>query len=93
MMLPDLEKKLAENNKVLLSNILSDVQMPNDGDLEGSTQALVRIQFAYRLNPLDLASGLISGVQTKARLTSVQMMNIARARFSGKSPLRPAIKR
>ena len=65
------------------------------GDVEAAGQALVRVQFAYRcpvsapplltscwcrLDPADLARGLICGVQTWARLSSQQMVDIARSR-------------
>ena len=65
------------------------------GDVEAAGQALVRVQFAYRcpvsapplltscwcrLDPADLARGLICGVQTGARLSSQQMVDIARSR-------------
>ena len=74
--------------------------MPNLRDVEGATQALVRIQFAYRseiskytnmryadilvfrLDPLHMAQGHIHGVDTQARLTSRQMMNIAQSRYN-----------
>ena len=38
-----------------------------------------------------MASGLIYGIQTKAKLSHTQMMKIAKARFSGKNPLRPSL--
>ena len=84
--------------RIPIDNIISNLAMPNLRDVEGATQALVRIQFAYRseiskytnmryadilvfrLDPLHMAQGHIHGVDTQARLTSRQMMNIAQSR-------------
>ena len=40
---------------------------------------------------MDLSNGLISGVQTAARLTPRQMMIIAERRLTGSSPIRPGL--
>ena len=40
---------------------------------------------------MDLSNGLISGVQTAARLTPRQMMIIAERRLTGSSPIRPRL--
>ena len=40
---------------------------------------------------MDLSNGLISGVQTAARLTPRQMMIIAERRLTGSSPVRPEL--
>ena len=40
---------------------------------------------------MDLSNGLISGVQTAARLTPRQMMIIAERRLTGSSPIRPLL--
>ena len=40
---------------------------------------------------MDLSNGLISGVQTAARLTPRQMMIIAERRLTGSSPIRPEL--
>ena len=84
--------------RIPIDNIINNLAMPNLRDVEGATQALVRIQFAYRyeiskytnmryadilvfrLDPLHMAQGHIHGVDTQARLTSRQMMNIAQSR-------------
>ena len=34
--------------RIQINNIISNLAMPNLRDVEGATQALVRIQFAYR---------------------------------------------
>ena len=68
-----------------------------------------RIQFAYRLDPVDLAWGYIMGVQTevdlkdwlwgeknfalKARLSVDQMVAIGRGRWEGRTPLRAGLAR
>ena len=44
-----------------------------------------------RLDPVDLASGILMTVETSARLTSAQMMAIAHSCYSGKNPIRPAV--
>ena len=44
-----------------------------------------------RLDPVDLASGILLTVKTSARLTSAQMMAIALSCYSGKNPIRPAV--
>ena len=69
--------------------LLNSIEMPTELDLEGAAQALARIQFAYRINPIELAEGRIMNVQTKARLSAEQMMDIARRRISGSHPMRP----
>jgi len=70
---------------------IESIRMPNENDLEVVTQAIARIQFAYRLDPVEMAEGKIQEVQTKGRLSVRQMMNIAEKRISGKQPLRPYI--
>ena len=42
---------------------------------------------------MQLAMGIIYGVQTEARLSWAQMMDIARSRLSGENPIRPGIRR
>ena len=74
-----------------ISHLMKGNEIPNKNDLEGVTQALVRIQFAYRLDPREMASGMIRDVQTEGRLSAHQMMNIAESRVSGHQPLRPGI--
>ena len=76
-----------------ISYIFAQGENPDAEDMEGVTQAVARIQFVYRLNPVDLAKGLINGVQTKARLSSVDMINIAMRRNYGMTPIRPGIGR
>ena len=60
-----------------ISHLMKGIEIPNKNDLEGVTQALVRIQFAYRLDPREMASGMIRDVQTEGRLSAHQMMSIA----------------
>ena len=86
--------------RIQIKDIISNLAMPDLRDVEGATQALVRIQFTYRseisnytnmryadilvfrLDPLHMAQGHIHGVDTQARLTSRQMMNIAQSRYN-----------
>ena len=44
-----------------------------------------------RLDPVDLASGILLTVATSARLTYAQMMAIAHSCYSGQNPIRPAV--
>ena len=44
-----------------------------------------------RVDPVDLASGILLTVKTSARLTSAQMMAIAHSCYSGKNPIRPGV--
>ena len=76
-----------------ITSILRQGENPDASDMEGVTQALARIQFAYRLDPVDMANGVISGVQTKARLSPIDMINIAMRRNSGMHPIRPGLGR
>ena len=46
-----------------------------------------------RLDPAQVAAGNIYGVQTEAKLSSEQMMDIARSRYSGVQPIRPSVGR
>jgi len=96
LQLPEVRKELGNQEKAIhlaknIDTVLGDTEMPDESDLEGVTQALARIQFAYRLDPVELARGRIRGVETEARLSVRQMMKIAEKRFSGAQPLRPAI--
>lgn len=43
-----MENLLPEEKRDQLDDILINVMMPDEADLEGAVQALVRIQFAYR---------------------------------------------
>jgi len=94
--LPVLRKELLEQHRTAtieerIGGIVNDIEMPDKNDLEGATQAIARIQFAYRLDPVEMAAGKIRGVQTEGRLSVRQMMNIAESRISGAQPMRPAI--
>ena len=88
LLLPSIKKEL---NNQKIEKLVEDVELPEDGDLEGVTQAIARIQFAYQLDPVDMAYGRIRGVQTEARLSARQMMNIAQRRISGLHPMRPSV--
>ena len=44
-----------------------------------------------RLDPVDLASGILLTAVTSACLISAQMMAIAHSCYSGKNPIRPAV--
>ena len=93
--LPELRKKLVEENKpndldVLIEKTFEKVEMPTMEDLEEATQAIARIQFVYRLDPVEMAEGIIKGVKTEGKLTVRQMMMIASNRLSGAAkPIRP----
>jgi hypothetical protein len=96
MQLPLLRKELAGQHRTAaieesIGSLVEEMEMPDENDLEGVTQAIARIQFAYRLDPVELANGKIKEVQTEGKLSVKQMMNIAERRISGRSPLRPAI--
>ena len=102
--LPGLRAEVGPRLAEEIEDITSELEMPDLSDVEGATQALVRIQFAYRcgllvpgryhwhctvtpttdlvfrLDPAAMARGHIYGVDTQARLTSGQMMDIARSR-------------
>jgi len=94
--LPILRKELLEQHRTAtieerIQSIVEDMEMPTENDLEGATQAIARIQFAYRLDPVEMAEGLIRGVNTEGRLSVRQMMMIAESRISGAQPMRPHI--
>ena len=46
--LPDIKEELSEEQSAEVDAIIQDLEMPDESDVEGATQALVRIQFAYR---------------------------------------------
>ena len=96
MQLPVLRRELANNLGPVditenIGTLIDATEMPDENDLEGVTQAIGRIQFVYRLDPVEMARGKIKDVQTKGKLSAKQMMNIAERRMSGKQPMRPAI--
>ena len=96
MQLPVLRKELAVQDRTAaiaegIEELVEKMEMPEENDLEGVTQAIARIQFAYQLDPVEMARGSIKGVQTEGRLSVEQMMNIAKRRISGAQPMRPAI--
>lgn len=62
-------------------------------ELAAVGKALARIQYAYRLDPIDLAWGYIRGIQTQARLSLDQMLDIGSGRYSGLHPLRTGLGR
>ena len=47
-MLPWLRASLGEELDTQIEEIMGSLQVPDDSDMEGACQALVRIQFAYR---------------------------------------------
>jgi len=67
--------------------------VPTDADVEGASQSLARLQFAYRLDPTEIAFGKLREIQTEARLSVMDMMEIAERRGSGRVPMRPQISR
>ena len=46
--LPAFKEELSEEQRAEVDAIVEDLEMPDESDVEGATQALVRIQFAYR---------------------------------------------
>ena len=46
--LPDIKEELSEEQSAEVDAIIQDLEMPDESDVEGATQALVRIEFAYR---------------------------------------------
>ena len=76
-----------------ITQILRHGEYPDGQDMEGVTQSVSRVMFTYKLDPLDLANGKIYGKQTEARLSPVDMFNIAIRHNSGQYPLRPGLSR
>merc|ERR1712142_774366 len=98
MQLPVVRKEILEQDRNSavehsIARIIEMMEMPTMNDLEAASQAVVRIQFAYRLDPVEMAGGRIRGVQTEGRLSGRQMMMIAESRMSGVQPLRPGLGR
>ena len=56
-MLPWLRPGLGEELDAQIEEIMASLQVPDDSDMEGACQALVRIQFAYRLIIMILIRG------------------------------------
>ena len=48
-LLPRVREELGQELDTEIEKILDSLQRPDDSDVEGATQALVRVQFAYRL--------------------------------------------
>ena len=90
--LPRVQAELSEELDSMIEDILEGLQFPDDSDIEGACQALVRIQFAYRLDPVSMSRGHLHGTETQARLSPRQMMDIATRRQSGRQPLRPHLR-
>ena len=59
---------MKEEEELLRKSILDKTKV-TESDLVGAMQSLLRIQFTYSLDPVDLSRGLIGGHQTKARLS------------------------
>ena len=62
---------------ITFNNIFSKTQLMN-----------LNIWIFFRLDPALIAVGNIYGTNTSARLTTDQMMNIARDRWTGDHPIR-----
>ena len=69
-LLPQIMDGMGEGSDLReLRDILDGLsRFPDSSDLIEASLALVRVQFVYQLDPLDLSNGLIGGVQTAARL-------------------------
>ena len=76
-----------------LARSVEVMALPGQQDLGAAGQALARVAYAYRLDPVDLAWGYILGHQTGARLTVGQMLQVARGRYEGLHPLRSGLGR
>ena len=59
---------LEEEVELVRQSVLEKTKV-TEGDLVGAMQSLLRIQFTYSLDPVQLSRGLIGGHQTKARLS------------------------
>ena len=76
----DIDKKLLEE----LQFLQNGVSALGHSDVYGSILALARIQIFYNLDPYDLARGIIAGKVTKARMSPVGMVVLARTLVGGK---------
>lgn len=79
----------ADNMANFMRMLGKEEDLPKEGDVDAAVLALVRIQFVYKLDPLDIAQGILMGTDSKAKLSRRQMMMIAYSRFSGEQSLRP----
>ena len=59
---------MKEEVELVRTNILEKSKV-TEADLVGAMQSLLRIQFTYSLDPVELSQGLIGGHQTQARLS------------------------
>jgi hypothetical protein len=64
------------------------VDWPQMVDYSGAIQGLLRVQYTYKLNPVDLANGLIKNRQTLAKLSSEDCLFLANERMEGNNPLK-----
>ena len=64
------------------------ITWPEVDDLKGAIHGLLRIQYTYRLEAVDVAKGLLRGRQTLARLSPEDCLFLAEGRLQGDDPLR-----
>ena len=62
------ECNMKEEQELVQRSILGKTKV-TEADLVGAMQSLLRIQFTYSLDPVELSHGLIGGHQSKARLS------------------------
>ncbi|CAD5218227.1 unnamed protein product [Bursaphelenchus okinawaensis] len=58
------------------------VKFPDDEDVDGAAVGLLRLQDTYRLKTIDLANGIVNGIDTGKQLTSEDCFEIGRAAYN-----------
>ena len=79
----------AESVENFIRLLGGEKELPEKSDLDAAIVALSRIQFVYKLDPIDISQGLFLGTKSEARLSRRQMVMIANSRYSGEHPQRP----
>jgi len=66
--------------------------LPTEADMEVARLSLARVQFVYRLDPVDLAAGVIGGRRTLARLTAEDCYAVGNERLTKQKwlPIEPS---
>lgn len=74
-----IEKRFSEQSNDFLTKIKH--LQPEDDDLEGAVEGLIRLEIIYRLKSIDFARGIIDGTKTRAEMTAHDLFVIGEVTY------------
>ena len=80
-LLTEIDKLELDKDIILKAKKLeNDEYFPSIDDFYGSAISLLRIQYTYNLNPIDIANGKLREIQSAARLSPYEVFELGKMR-------------